>query len=170
MQERKYSIPQIVFWCLFSCLFVLMILVFAGYIDLYTEDSGFQKLCRNGSLQEVTDAIKAGEDVNLADKYGHTPLMMASKSNSNPEVIEALIKAGADINAKSNYGETPLLLAAEKNTNQKVIITLLNLGADPRARDNRGRGAIDWARRNHLLRNTDAYRMLEEKIGIKNRE
>ena len=39
-------------------------------------------------------------------KDGWTPLMWAAKSNSNPEVIEALLKAGANPKAKDKYWNT----------------------------------------------------------------
>ena len=39
--------------------------------------------------------IKAGADVNHVNKYGMTPLKLASGPNGNKEIAQLLIKAGA---------------------------------------------------------------------------
>jgi len=44
------------------------------------------------SLADVQKEIKSGADVNARNEYVLTPLMLASFSNPNPEVITFLIK------------------------------------------------------------------------------
>ena len=53
-------------------------------------------------------------------------------------------------------------MAAQSNPDPEVIVVLLNLGADPKVKDNYGEMAIDYARRNEKLKNTEALRSLEE--------
>jgi len=114
--------------------------------------------------ESVTALIDAGADVNAKTvNEGWTSLMMAARSNSDPR---ALISAGADVNAKDNDGRTPLMIAAYNNPNPEMITILLNAGADPKAKDNSGKMAIDYAKENKSLENTEALRILEEKTGI----
>ena len=87
--------------------------------------------------------------------------MIAAAHNSNPEVITVLVQAGADVNATDASGVTPLMLAAAGNSNPEVITVLLSLGADPKAKDNSGKTAIDHARKNARLRDTDALSKLK---------
>jgi ankyrin repeat protein len=125
-------------------------------------DYDFFKLCEEGSLQQITEAIENGANVNARSIYGETPLMAAAASNLNPEVITSLVKAGADVNAKENRGFTSLMWAAWKNPNPEVIITLLENGADPKEKNNYGRIALSYARENEQLNNSEALKKLEE--------
>jgi len=113
-------------------------------------DSEFIRLCREGSSQQIIDAVKNFANVNAkssGDTQGWTPLMLAvCNNNSTPEVITALVEAGADVNAKNPDGSTPLILAAKHNTHSEVITTLRELGANPDTKDNYGKSAIDYAR------------------------
>ena len=108
--------------------------------------------------------INAGADVNVWGKDGYTPLMWASMRKSDPKVIKALIKAGADVNAKEKErGDTPLMIAITNfSPNPDEILTLLELGADPKIKNDSGKMAIDLAKGNMKLWNTEALRKLEE--------
>jgi len=112
--------------------------------------------------------IGAGADVHARDELEYTPLMCAANFNSNPQVIEALIEAGADVNVVAT-GLTPLMVAAISCYNPEVIVTLLELGADPKVQNKNDRDnmAIDYARSNYNLKNTDALKKLEE-LSVKN--
>jgi ankyrin repeat protein len=92
-------------------------------------DSEFVELCKNGSLQQINDAIEYRANVNARDR-GWTPLMAAARENPDPEVIAVLIKAGADVNAANISGRTPLILAAGNSPNIDVIKILIDKGAD----------------------------------------
>ena len=132
---------------------------------------------RASNPRVIKTLIEAGADVNARatvqitswDDIGEvTPLMAAAEHNSNPEVITTLIEAGADINARNTNGQTALMSAASAmlfgyyttTANPEAITMLLNHGADPTMRDGDGRRAIDFARENDLLRNTEALQKL----------
>jgi hypothetical protein len=53
-------------------------------------------------------------------------------------------------------------IAADKVRIPKVVMMLLELGADPKAKDDSGKMAIDYARENENLKETDAFRKLEK--------
>lgn len=52
------------------------------------------------------DLIMHVADVNACTKDGWTPLMLASRYNSKPRIIEALIKHGADVKARNKEEKT----------------------------------------------------------------
>ena len=116
----------------------------------------------NSNPEAITVLVKAGANVNARDNNGCTPLFYAALANSNPEVLTVLVKAGADVNARDKNECTPLMVAALMNPNPKVIITLLNLGVNPKAKDIDGLMAIDHAKENEKLKNTEALKRLEE--------
>ena|GEM_PF-1677335 len=67
-------------------------------------DDEFLELCASGTPQEIEAAIKDGANVNAIDEYGETPLMIAARSNRDPEVISVLLQNGADASIKDNEG------------------------------------------------------------------
>ena len=76
----------------------------------------------------------AGIDVNVADKYGRTPLHVAAAVDY-PEMVQFLILCDASIGSRT-YGEeqTPLHYAAKNDATQSLKI-LLKYGANIDARD-----------------------------------
>ena len=100
----------------------------------------FISICRTGSIQKITDAIKNGADVNITDKDGHTPLMAgAFTRNNSPQVVTVLIEAGADVNASDKSGLTPLMMAVMKPVpDVQVVKILVKAGADLNARKHNG--------------------------------
>lgn len=138
--SRRFSFVQNITFSVFKKLFLglLAYVLLASPVFAAMSDSDFIELCKRGSLQQITDAIKNGANVNALDKEEQTPLMWAAFKNMNSKVITALLKAGADVNAKNNKGSTPLMKAAGGNPNPEVITTLINAGADVNAIDNRG--------------------------------
>jgi DNA-binding beta-propeller fold protein YncE len=109
----------------------------------FTYRPDFFKLAMTGTAQDVRTAIRSVADINARNMDGWTALMLASRDNSNPEVIAVLLKAGADLSARdSRYGWTALIWAAADNPNPEVITALLNGGADINARNMDGENAL----------------------------
>jgi ankyrin repeat protein len=89
-------------------------------------------------------------------------LMVAAAENGNPDVLTTLIEAGADVNARDIDGWTPLIMAAKNWRNPTGMITaLLNAGADAKVKDKAGKMAINYAKENERLSDTDALRALQ---------
>jgi ankyrin repeat protein len=87
-----------------------------------------------------------GDDVNLADSAGFTPLHFAAQG-LHADVARLLIEAGADLHARNRFGATALLVALSKvrATNGEVVRVLLDAGADPDAENNYGTSARSLA-------------------------
>lgn len=78
--------------------------------------------------------MNAGIDVNIADKYGRTPLHVAAAVDY-PEMVQFLILRDASIGSIT-YGEeqTPLHYAAKNDATQSLRM-LLKYGANIEDRD-----------------------------------
>jgi ankyrin repeat protein len=90
--------------------------------------------------------IDAGADVNVADKYGRTPLYWASRNGFNgcAECVKYHIDAGADVNIADKDGETPLYWASH-NGHTDSVKRLIDAGANVNNADNNGRTPLYWA-------------------------
>jgi len=89
--------------------------------------------------------VRAGADANAVNRYGMSPLALASGSGT-AEVVASLLKAGADAKAlTTSDGETVLMTAARAG-NVDAVKMLLDRGADVNARENyKGQTALMWA-------------------------
>jgi len=67
-------------------------------------------------------------DINAPNKYGETPLLIASKSGK-PHIIKKLISKGASTKIKNNTGNNALHIASS-NGNYKILELLVDLGFD----------------------------------------
>jgi ankyrin repeat protein len=92
--------------------------------------------CCTGHLEVVKWLVEAGADVNAADGYGWTAVMVASRSG-HLEVVKWLLEAGADVNATVRGGWTPLMRASLCG-HLEVVKWLLEAGADVNAADGDG--------------------------------
>jgi len=77
--------------------------------------------------------IRAGADPSAPNRYGVTPMALAS-ANGNAEMIALLLEAGADANVVDKQGETALMTAT-KVGDVDAVKTLLDHGATVDARD-----------------------------------
>ncbi|RCV14856.1 hypothetical protein SETIT_3G012200v2 [Setaria italica] len=81
---------------------------------MYEEDEGNESelgdihvLAREGATDDILKHLAAGEDVNVRDTEGRTPLHWAV-DRGHLSAVEVLAKANADLNAKDNEGQTAL--------------------------------------------------------------
>ncbi len=82
-----------------------------------------------GNLSVIQKGLEAGLDVNIADKDGHTGLILASFNGHN-EIVELLIQNKALVNLPNTNRRTALMLASSGPFNE-IVTMLLNAGADP---------------------------------------
>ena len=90
-----------------------------------------------GDLAAVNTLTAYKANINVANKYGMTPLLYAIKGGYD-DVVRMLISRGdIDINKANNNGQTPLFYAAYTG-NTSITQDLLELGADYNKADNKG--------------------------------
>lgn len=68
------------------------------------------RAAENGDASKARELIAGGVNVHATNKYGWTPLHLAS-NNGHAAVVEALLAGGADVHAKTADGRTPRSLA-----------------------------------------------------------
>lgn len=96
-------------------------------------------------LTLVERLIKAGANVNAANRFGVTPLMLAASHGRGARVVEKLLAAGANPEAATREEENALLLAARSGDTESVRM-LLAKGAPVWAPEGwRGQTALMWA-------------------------
>ena len=152
---------------------VIQELIRAG-ADVNARDEKFWTVlllaAEKNSLDVINLLIESGADVKYKDSAQMTALMYAAWYNTI-DVIQRLLEAGCDINAQDVMGETALIKAAASNT-AEVVEFLLNAGADPNITAMLGPEdypdypeedfyALDCARNNDKLANTQALKILE---------
>jgi ankyrin repeat protein len=100
----------------------------------------------NGHIAVVNSLLKAGADVNKANKQGGTPLYYASQ-NGHIAIVDSLLKAKADVNKALDSGATPLIIASNDGSTA-VVDLLLKAGADVNKANNSGTTSLMFASRN----------------------
>ena len=111
--------------------------------DLTTGESGLHVLVRKRNATWMQFLIQQGANVNIEDKKGVTPLVLATQLGYI-EGVEVLIKAHAKLDVANETGETPLIAAVHRR-DVAMIRMLLKGGADPDRTDSSGRSARDYA-------------------------
>lgn len=130
---------------------------------------------REGGPGVVAVLVKARAKVNVHDRFGDTPIMLAALRGSLPivkllreagaeinhpgwtplqyaalnghnAVIEYLISTGADLALSAPNGATPLMLAVHGKKPDTVKL-LVSYGFDVNARNEKGETALAWAKR-----------------------
>jgi hypothetical protein len=79
-------------------------------------------------LASLSDVVSNGEDVDLRDANGDTPLMIAS-AYGHEKIVKFLLDKGAYQNASSPSGDTPLSLAAFHGY-ASIVQLLIQRGVD----------------------------------------
>ncbi len=105
--------------CTFTLAFTTITIAHAK--TLFINDNNAKTI----TLAQVETALKHGARVNIQDYNHMTPLMYASESNPDPQVIEKLFEYGADVNIIGYAHTTALMLAVTNNPNPKITEVLL---------------------------------------------
>jgi ankyrin repeat protein len=136
MRIRSCGLATIV-WLACAC----MVAAADGTTDLH------RAISANEPPDTIETIIKAGADVNAANRYGVTPLSLAA-ANGNHRVIDLLLESGANAKAADAAlieGRTLLMLAArtgDVDTIKRLIAMRANVNA---AETRTGSTALMWA-------------------------
>jgi len=104
----------------------------SDYLMEEAEATPLMRALRQGDTSGAKRLIAGGADVNVADPYGLTALMIAAADHDEAEIVEELLGAGASVNARSRDGETALFAAAFGG-NATTVKELVQHGADVNA-------------------------------------
>ncbi|MFP3032042.1 MAG: ankyrin repeat domain-containing protein, partial [Wolbachia sp.] len=96
-----------------------------------------------GEFDKVKLLLDRGANIEVQDKFGYTPIFLATQSGKW-SVVELLLDRGANIDAQDKEGRTPLHFAAQKN-NLDMAQFLLNRGANIEVQDRRAWTPILYA-------------------------
>ncbi|XP_065910853.1 uncharacterized protein [Dysidea avara] len=90
-----------------------------------------------GCTEVASDLLNTGSiDINAVNKWGWTPLMIAT-NNNHPEIVKMLVDKGADLNARDMNGRSALSIAL-LGGNEELAGALITAGADIKISDNDG--------------------------------
>jgi len=123
------------------------VLVLAQALSAQAQTTPLLQAVLAGERVAVQRVIASGADVNAANRYGVTPLLLAAQRGRD-DLIELLLKAGASVKtaeAKLPEGQT-LLMHAARTGQVASVKALLAAGSNPNARETRtGTTAAIWA-------------------------
>ncbi len=130
--------PAIVIACLLSL---------TQALAAQTQTTPLHQAVLTGDHAAAQRLIRSGADVNAANRYGVTPLLVAAQ-RGNAELIDLLLKSGANVKtaeAKLPEGQT-LLMHAARTGQIAAMKSLIAAGSNPNASETRtGPTAAIWA-------------------------
>ncbi len=103
-------------------------------------DEKMVRLCRNGELKRIKQALQNGGNVNAWEERGRTLIIEAS-AKGNLELVQLLIRFQADVNAKDDKGITALMEASRRGY-LFTVEALIRAGADVNATTHSGWTAL----------------------------
>lgn len=103
-------------------------------------NQSFIKAIANRNLNEVTELISSGFDVNMKIDSGATPLFTATMTD-NLKIAELLINSGSDINTIDQYGWNVLIAASELGSYDMVKLFITS-GVDVNIKNKDGNTAL----------------------------
>lgn len=101
-----------------------------------TGETALHIVTRRGDLTWVGFLIGKGANINLKDREGNTPTIIATIARWT-EGIALFTKLGADVNAQNRLGETALLKAVQGRDSYNAK-ALIDAGANPDINDSSG--------------------------------
>ncbi|EPS42662.1 hypothetical protein H072_3413 [Dactylellina haptotyla CBS 200.50] len=124
-----------------------------GYNDLPLLHLAVIHKLDEDTRKKIALLIESGAEINLKDKWGKTPLLVAAGTDRHGRrgrawVFEELIKHGADVNATGRDGNTPLHEAANSGFGEEELQVLMDHGANLRAKNKLGRQPKDMTESN----------------------
>ena len=120
---------------------------FYGRTAMHHAAQGFLEITE-GQLEVVRYFVEQGADMEKADRFGNTPLLIASWIG-HLDVVRYLLEQGANRDKADNEGRTPLHYAAQ-NGGLATTKLLMAYGADLNARSNNGQLPIDVTRNEEI--------------------
>ena len=113
--------------------------------DPATGEGALHILVRGRDLTWLTFMLGRGARVDIGDREGNTPLILAAQIGWR-DGAEQLLGRGAGVNLGNNSGETPLIFAVRRR-DLPMVRLLMSQRADPNQTDHSsGNSAIDYAR------------------------
>lgn len=108
-------------------------------------DGALHILAGRRDLQWLSFMIGEDADVNLPNRAGDTPLIVASRIGF-AEGVDLLLRTGAQVDKVNRQGESALIIAVQQR-HLPIVRRLVEAGADPNRSDNAtGRSARDYAK------------------------
>lgn len=104
-----------------------------------------------GSVQDVDRLVRIPKVLNVQNKYGWTPLIVAIYNN-NKDIVKTLLMSGADLNICNFKGTTPLMYAKSafvKTNDPEIIKLLLDFGVDIYQTDYDKKNVLDYCIENN---------------------
>jgi hypothetical protein len=107
--------------------------------DASTGEAAIHMVARRGDLGWLGLLYQKGANLNLKDRDGNTPLILAAVTRW-ADGISTLIRLKAQVNAQNRLGETALLKAVQ-GRDLAMVKLLIEAGANPDIADNSGTSA-----------------------------
>lgn len=104
--------------------------------DADTGEAGIHIVTRRGDLGWLGLLYQKGANLNLKDRDGNTPLILAAITRWG-EGVSTLIRLKAQVNAQNRLGETAVLKAVQAR-DLTLVKALIDGGANPDIADNSG--------------------------------
>ncbi|MDH7598335.1 MAG: ankyrin repeat domain-containing protein [Sedimentisphaerales bacterium] len=117
---------------------------FLGGFVLAAEYPSLHAAAEAGDIEAISAMLDQGNDVNLRDNRGYTPVIAAA-AGGHAKAVGLLLQRGADLNAVDNAGNTALHVGAAYGQ-VDVCRLLLQNGARVDARNYAGLSPLDIAR------------------------
>lgn len=107
----------------------------------------FRVIVQEDSLEEISNLVVGGADINAQDLSGASLCHHAAVFNRD-DVIEMFCKKDADVNVKDNDGNTPLHYACRHGA-YEVAEILLKYGANKWEKNDKNRTSVEIAQKYH---------------------